>query len=93
MEDDDERIHVVNDSDTASLRCDASGLPAPAVTWIQDGKKLLTSAGRFHIRHSGTLVISNVQVRAVCRQKKFRRGFAEMRSRRRRCRDAEGIEG
>jgi len=59
---DSERIHVVNESDEVSLPCVASGLPAPSITWIQDGRTLLTSGGRFEIDDSGTLFISDVQV-------------------------------
>ena len=70
---DSETTIVVNESDSAWLPCVASGRPAPNITWIYDGKTVLTSGGRFEIVDSGTLIISNVQVQHLFSPQSARR--------------------
>ena len=55
---------TVTEGETAELPCIANGSPPPKITWIQEGRTMLVSGGRYDILDSGTLAINEVQARS-----------------------------
>ena len=45
----------------AELHCKASGFPPPKVEWIQDGRSMIHSGGRYEIEEDGRLIITDVK--------------------------------
>jgi len=60
-----ERMLTVTEGGVANLSCTAAGVPVPKISWIHDGRTMLTSGGRYDISDSGTLFIDGVQVRPM----------------------------
>ena len=57
------RSLTVNEGEEAKLMCENTGSPKPHISWIQDGRIMIESGGRYTIEDSGTLVIHSTEVR------------------------------
>lgn len=55
----------MTEGEEARLPCIAVGFPPPVISWIQDGRSMLTTGGRYLIHESGTLIINAIQVRML----------------------------
>ena len=61
IEDTTDLLTVVTDGE-ARLPCKAIGFPEPKIEWIQAGRSMLQSGGRYEIDEEGTLIITDVLV-------------------------------
>ena len=53
---------TVNEGNVAELPCEATGYPAPKITWIHDGRNVIENGQRHRQLDSGMLLISRVEV-------------------------------